>query len=110
MMGFIFFTGWTLMMMYLQMRANCERYYNPSDSVVLLLVLFFLIWCCYFLTLSIMRLRHAGCVCSGDKLYITNDQSGPPYMIGEGSFLYWVWLSHFLFPLVMGAGGASLVN
>ena len=68
-------------------------------------------WISHFLTLMIMRWRHAGKVCSGDYLTDINRYAihaeKPPYLHDTGSFLFYAINSQFFFMFVM-ASGASI--
>ena len=113
MFGLIFFLGMTLTMMYAHCRAACEDYYDPSDLIALWLFFLFVVWCCYFLTLMIMRLRLAGRVCSGDylanpRLFRADDPS--PYIHDNGNFLWYAMIGQAGFMLAMMSGAASLAN
>ena len=67
-------------------------------------------WFSHFLTLMIMRWRHAGKVCSGDYLDDLNRYAihaeKPPYLHDTGSFLFYAINSQFFFMFVMMSGAS----
>ena len=74
--------------------------YNPIIITGLVML-----WLAHFLTMMIMRWRHAGKVCSGDYLDEPNRYSlfdaKEPYLHNAGSFLYYTIISQFM--LVIGS-------
>ena len=113
MFGLIFFACLTMTLIFAQARLSCDRYYEFSETFILWSLLLFLLWCCYFLTLMIMRLRHAGCVCSGDFLpnkRLFGMEEDPTYIHNNGNFLWYVMIAHAGFVLVMFSGGVSVVD
>ena len=67
-------------------------------------------WFSHFLTLMILRWRHAGKVCAGDYLTDVNRYAlhgdKPPYLHDTGSFLYYAINSQFFFMFVMMSGAS----
>ena len=113
MFGLIFFAFLSLTLMYLHARLSCDRYYDPHDAFFLWMFALFLLWCCYFLTLMIMRLRHAGCVCSGDFLpdkRLFHSEADPTYIHDNGNFLWYVMIAHAGFVVVMVSGAISIID
>ena len=68
----------------------------------------------HFITLMVMRFRHAGKVCSGDYLEVPNRYSlfdaTEPYLHDAGSFLYYAMNSQFVVILAAMAGTALTIG
>ena len=68
----------------------------------------------HFLTMMILRWRHAGKVCSGDYLDTPNRYSlfdaQEPYLHNAGSFIYYAIMSQFLMLVVGITGTATFVG
>ena len=68
----------------------------------------------HFITLMVMRFRHAGKVCSGDYLEVPNRYSlfdaTEPYLHDVGSFLYYAMNSQFVVMLAAMAGIALTIG
>ena len=66
----------------------------------------------HFLTMMILRWRHAGKTCSGDYLSDPSRfslfEAVPPYLHNAGSFLFYAILSQF-FGLVAGLAGLGFL-
>ena len=95
-MGFISFFFITLTMMYVHFKMSCTSYYSPRDCMALWMITLFLLWACYYLTLLVMRLRHAGKVCSGDYLdhpRLFDNVVNSPYIHDNGLFLWYSMIS-----------------
>ena len=82
----ILFLGYFLM--------SLTRQVNPL--VVFLYFIGLFSWVGLFVTMQCLRFRHMGKVCSGD--YLDNKWAAspdPPYMIDQGSFIWWSIISQY---------------
>ena len=66
-----------------------------------------------FITLLVMRFRHAGRVCSGDysgifHFYIPNEEPVPPYLHMTGSFLFYMAATHIYIIIGIIIGGTFI--
>ena len=71
-------------------------------------------WFTHFITLMVMRWRHAGKVCSGDYLDVPNRYSlfdaKEPYLHDTGSFLYYAINSQFVLMIAAMSGAALMIG
>ena len=85
---------------------------EPNEVVTLPIVVTALSHFVHFITMMILRWRHAGKVCSGDYLDTPNRYSlfdaQEPYLHNAGSFIYYAILSQFLM-MVVGITGAIML-
>ena len=114
-MGLIAFSFIGLILMYIHAALAYDNDYEISGSFFFLGLASIVMWLVYYFTLLVMRLRHAGLVCSGQYLghphtFHNGVIAGPPYIKENGTFMYYAMIGEALFFVVMISGVISIAN
>ena len=93
-------------------RIYAYKIHYSEKLLDIYLYVFVALYPCYWLTMFIMRTRHAGKVCSEDYLphrWTAHDQEVLPYIHIEGLFLCYAMFSQIGVLIVLGSGYISII-